>query len=816
MTKDLEEEIEDFDDDIIIQSQEDLALEKKKKEARELADMMRKTMGKYEPIVVTRDNQIKKATELNKSEQTFEYLKCASDPIYFIETYLTIFDQTQGDGGKIVPFKLFKFQKRLINDYKNKKIRYHVANKYRQAGISTTTCAFIAWYILFNENREVAVVANKLDTAKNELMADVVDFINSCPTWMCPTIIPGKDTQHLKKYSNGCKLGAFSSKGLRGITPTLLFWDEVAHTEKAEKFWLATQPVLSTGGGAIFVSTPSGYDKVFFKTFDNAKKKLNNFNPVELWWFNDPRYNKGLVWIRNKGKDTEIKIIDDDFEDEKRIKLMDDGWYATSPWFEAQVRDANYDMKKISQEILCVKSNTIVNVIDSIGKNIYNITIEKLYNMLENILDKDHDIQTNRLYQILNSSNEYVDFDGLIKSTKNIGYKVTLHDNKEIIVGEDHMFLAGAKSMHVKSLTPDVNYITTIDGDVYIKSIEIVDGGDFYDVVDSMNSEYYGNGILNHNCSFLGSGDNFIAEEYMKRIEDTEIMKPIREEYGDMQMWIWENPIEGEEYLMIIDVSSGHSDDFSSINILKKREFIEDKIVNIKGVAKKIKQKITKLEQVAEYYGRITPQDVGKLALTYGKLYNYAYCIIDVTGGYGSETVSVIIEDGYENIHYAEVKHSATRERLAAYSKTSTKVLSDGTVVDVDLIPGFFIGSNRPNIMLDIQRAIHMQYIIIRSARLHSEMKTIVTVNKPGRIADHRRGFHDDSFMGVAIGIYVVNYDMSNFKNDTNKVKKMIEALSNMNNTAKLGEINKKQRELQQRRNPYGSNAWVMSGFGRR
>ena len=38
MVKDFDEEIEDFDDELpIIQSQEDIALEKKKKEARELA-----------------------------------------------------------------------------------------------------------------------------------------------------------------------------------------------------------------------------------------------------------------------------------------------------------------------------------------------------------------------------------------------------------------------------------------------------------------------------------------------------------------------------------------------------------------------------------------------------------------------------------------------------------------------------------------------------------------------------------------------------------------------------------------------------------
>ena len=85
----------------------------------------------------------------------------------------------QGDGGKIVPFKMFPFQKKLVTEYQ--KHRFNIANKYRQAGISTTTCAYLAWYLMFNEDRSIAIVANKLETAQNELMNDVVDFIDTSP-----------------------------------------------------------------------------------------------------------------------------------------------------------------------------------------------------------------------------------------------------------------------------------------------------------------------------------------------------------------------------------------------------------------------------------------------------------------------------------------------------------------------------------------------------------------------------------------------------------------------------------------------------------
>lgn len=366
----------------------DTQREKEKEALRKLADEVRSKSAKIEPIIITQSGTIKKASELNLFEKEYEIIRCITDPIYFIETYLTIFDQTQGKAGLIVPFKLFDFQKTLVQTYLDN--RFVVANKYRQAGVSTTTCAYIAWYVMFNQNRSVAIVADKLETARDELMNDVVMFIESCPTWLRPktgkdTEEKYKDTQKLKRYDNGSSLSAFSSKGLRGYTPTLLFWDETAWTEKGGKFWTSAKPTLQTGGAAIMVSTPSGLDEVFYKTFDTARRKENNFNAVELWWYNDPRYNKELVWLKNKGKENEISLPDEGWDNKRRIQMMDDGWEASSPWFEEQVRDANGDMRKIAQELLCVNFNSLVTIRNKTTGDIETITIEELYLKLKEL-----------------------------------------------------------------------------------------------------------------------------------------------------------------------------------------------------------------------------------------------------------------------------------------------------------------------------------------------------------------------------------------------------------------------------------------------
>ena len=683
MTDDININIDLDDDDSLFPEHApivpyNLQREKEKEQARKYAEELRKKTGRIEPIVVTKDGIAKKASELNFIEQESEIVRCATNPIYFIETYLTIFDQTQGVAGLIVPFILFDFQKDLINAYRTHKSI--VANKYRQAGISTTTCAYIAWYVMFNQNRQVAIVADKLETARDEIMSDVVLFIDGCPDWLRPKTGREadkgnfKDTQKLKIYDNNSKLGAFSAKGgLRGMTPTLIFWDETAWTEKGDKFWTAAKPTLGTGGSIIMVSTPSGLDAVFYKHFDGARKGENNFKAVELWWYNDPRYNKGLEWLKNKGKETEIRVSDDGKNNQERIQMMDDGWEATSPWFEEQVRDANGDMRKIAQELL---------------------------------------------------------------------------------------------------------------------------------------------------CSFLGSGDNFISEEYLKRIQEDEVEPPIRQEYTDKNMWIWEDPLPAQEYIMALDASPGHGEDNSTLNMLKTIEVIEEKTITRNGKEKTVKIKRYKVEQVAEYYGKITPQMLAQVAYQFGKKYNNAYAVVDITGGYGVQTVEKLIEFGYpeESIHYAEVSHKPSRDRLQGYIKKGQKTMADGSVVTVDLIPGFFIGPNRPSVLLEMQRAVHLEDVIIKSVRLLNELKTFVTV--PGnRVADHKRSFHDDSIMGLSIGLYVLNFDMARFKQSKGITEKMLNAIITNNdvNEMKLKSENKNQPIISvdsvSPLNPYGVNAWLFNGI---
>jgi hypothetical protein len=220
---------------------------------------------------------------------------------------------------------------------------------------------------------------------------------------------------------------------------------------------------------------------------------------------------------------------------------------------------------------------------------------------------------------------------------------------------------------------------------------------------------------------------------------------------------------------------------------------------------------------------------LAEIAYQYGIRYNKAYCVVDITGGYGVQTIEKLLEIGYENIHYAEVTHKPSRDRLQGYIKKGQKTMNDGAIMNVDLIPGFFIGGNRASVVLEMQRAIHLQDVIIHSVRLLNELKTFVTV-AGNRVADHKRSFHDDSIMGLSIGLYVLNFDMVRYKQSKGITEHMLNAIMTVNdmkemdkrhatgNTLSIRDTSIKNKPMfspsnPSPLNPYGGNAWLFDGI---
>ncbi len=305
---------------------------------------------------------------LSKEQILLEYAKCINDTPYALRTYLQTYDNTQS---KYVPLELFNDQVTLVKDYDT--CEENIALKYRQAGVSTVTSAWASKRLVFakkSKPEKILIIANKLDTAV-EMANKVRAFVEQWPSWLGVGFSPDKNAARHFKLTNGCEVKAVatSKDALRGYTPTILIFDEAAYIDADEDFWSACMASLSTGGKVIVISTPNGFDPIYYSIYSQAIKGMNDFKITEMYWFRDPRYSKDLKLIkcndiihymlnRVEYKDeeiildyTDIKVSERNFEEIK--EKIDLGYKPYSSWFESMSKKLKFDKRKISQELEC-------------------------------------------------------------------------------------------------------------------------------------------------------------------------------------------------------------------------------------------------------------------------------------------------------------------------------------------------------------------------------------------------------------------------------------------------------------------------------
>ena len=167
-------------------------------------------------------NLKKIGTQLDFTQhQIQEYLRCKEDPVYFAMNYIKIISLDEG----IVPFKMWDFQQELIESFHEN--RFNIAKLPRQTGKSTTCVSYLLHYILFNDNVNVGILANKLSTAR-DLLGRLQLAYEQLPMWLQQGIVVyNKGSMELEKdqrfslhllqhlLSEVCRLTSSSSMSLR-------------------------------------------------------------------------------------------------------------------------------------------------------------------------------------------------------------------------------------------------------------------------------------------------------------------------------------------------------------------------------------------------------------------------------------------------------------------------------------------------------------------------------------------------------------------------------------------------------------------------
>jgi hypothetical protein len=142
-------------------------------------------------------------------EMVQEFVKCAKNPIYFAEKYIKIVHVDHG----LIPIRMYDYQKEIVESITDN--RRVAVNTARQSGKTTTAVAVILHYVLFNDHKTVALLANKGDSAR-EILNRIKIAYEALPKWMQQGVIEWNKGS--VEFENGCKIlaGATSSSAIRG------------------------------------------------------------------------------------------------------------------------------------------------------------------------------------------------------------------------------------------------------------------------------------------------------------------------------------------------------------------------------------------------------------------------------------------------------------------------------------------------------------------------------------------------------------------------------------------------------------------------
>lgn len=230
-------------------------------------------------------------------EEQQEYVKCALDIHYFTEKYCRV----KREDGSIGDIQLRDYQKEILDNFVNS--RFNILMASRQVGKTISASIFMLHTILFSNDKNIMIVANKGDTA-----VEIVDKIKSIYSLLPFFLKPGIKTWNQKSltFENGCRIktSARSKTPAIGFTIDVLYLDEFAHIPSniIEPYYTAAYPTTAAvqNSKIIITSTPNGMN-LFHKLLTDAERPegdplKNNYKAMRVYWHQVP--GRFVTYIR--------------------------------------------------------------------------------------------------------------------------------------------------------------------------------------------------------------------------------------------------------------------------------------------------------------------------------------------------------------------------------------------------------------------------------------------------------------------------------------------------------------------------------------
>ena len=217
-------------------------------------------------------------------EEIEEYVRCKEDPVYFIEKYVKIITLDRG----LQPFKLYDCQKEKVDCImKNRRV---VLMEGRQQGKTVTSAACILHYTIFEEDKTVAIMANKSAAAREVLNRYQIMYEN-LPLWMQQGVKTWNKGDVELENNSKVLTAATTAAAIRGKSVNWLYIDEAAiiPNNVADEFFTSVYPTISAGETTkiLLTSTPLGYNH-FWKFWNESVEGVNGFENMFIPYYEIP------------------------------------------------------------------------------------------------------------------------------------------------------------------------------------------------------------------------------------------------------------------------------------------------------------------------------------------------------------------------------------------------------------------------------------------------------------------------------------------------------------------------------------------------
>jgi len=263
------------------------------------------------------------------TDEQQEYVRCALDVHYFTEKYCKV----KTEDGSIDNILLRDYQKEMLDNFVNN--RFSILMASRQVGKTISSSIFMLHTILFNNDKNIMIVANKGDTA-----VEIVDKIKSIYSLLPFFLKPGIKTWNQKSltFENGCRIktSARTKTPAIGFTIDVLYLDEFAHIPSniIEPYYTAAFPTVSAvqNSKIIITSTPNGMN-LFHRLLTDAERPdgdplKNNYKAMRVYWYQVPgrfityiRLNAHKMYEYGVTKEEIFQVVQDRWSQHTKLEM---------------------------------------------------------------------------------------------------------------------------------------------------------------------------------------------------------------------------------------------------------------------------------------------------------------------------------------------------------------------------------------------------------------------------------------------------------------------------------------------------------------